>query len=466
MINKHDDAVMIRVENLGKCYRIYDNPKDRLKQAIWRGRCHYYREFWALRDVSFEVRRGETMGIIGRNGSGKSTLLQMICGTLTPTEGSSQTHGRVAALLELGSGFNPEFTGVENIYFNASLLGLSQKQIEARLDDIQAFADIGDFIHQPVKTYSSGMQVRLAFAVISHVEPSVLIVDEALSVGDAIFGQRCMRFIRQFIEKGTLLFVSHDLNAVSSLCDRAIWVDSGRVGMDAETAPILTAYTKFCLQSSQEELQRKEEVGKTTVANSVTGNLPSRSGSLERQCHANTSAGIAKESMLNQSEPGVHGAYDEIADWDSARDYGNKHAHIIEVVLLDHHAEATASPRCGTKVLLRITSRCHIRVNNFMAGFIVRNKTGLIVWGENNIGHGQLQAGPEESVEVAFEFTMPYLMPSTYSMSIAISEGEENQPSVMHYKPDAIILEPLLYARQVHGIFAISDMSVCTTIKR
>jgi lipopolysaccharide transport system ATP-binding protein len=169
--------------------------------------------------VSLEVRRGETLGIIGRNGSGKSTLLQMICGTLTPTEGSVQTHGTVAALLELGSGFNPEFTGIENVYLNALLHGLSREQTEERLEDIQAFADIGEFIHQPVRTYSSGMLVRLAFAVIAHVDASVLIVDEALSVGDAVFGQRCMRFIRRFKEAGTLLFVSHDMNAVSSLCE-------------------------------------------------------------------------------------------------------------------------------------------------------------------------------------------------------------------------------------------------------
>ena len=172
--------IAIKVENLSKCYQLYEKPRDRLLQMLFRGHRQYYREFWALRDVSFEVKKGETIGIIGRNGSGKSTLLQMICGTLNPTSGSIQTHGRIAALLELGSGFNPEFTGRENVYMNASVLGLSKEEVDARFDEIVAFADIGDFIEQPVKTYSSGMYVRLAFAVIAHVDADILVIDEAL----------------------------------------------------------------------------------------------------------------------------------------------------------------------------------------------------------------------------------------------------------------------------------------------
>src|SRR3990167_2532409 len=192
----------IKITNLSKCYHIYDKPHDRLLQMLMRGRKQYYREFWALNDVSFEIKKGETVGIIGRNGSGKSTLLQMICGTLNPTKGQVETHGRIAALLELGSGFNPEFTGRENVYMNASVLGLSNEEIDARFDDIAAFADIGEFIEQPVKTYSSGMMVRLAFAVIAHVDADILVIDEALSVGDAFFTQKCMRFLRKFMEKG------------------------------------------------------------------------------------------------------------------------------------------------------------------------------------------------------------------------------------------------------------------------
>lgn len=230
------DSNVIRVDRLSKCYQIYDRPHDRLKQFVaprlrsmlGRPPVNYFREFWALRDVSFNVGRGETVGIIGRNGSGKSTLLQMICGTLMPTSGTVDTHGRVAALLELGAGFNPEFTGRENVFLNAMVLGLSQAEIEARFDDIAAFADIGQFIEQPVKHYSSGMYARLAFAVAINVDPDILVVDEALAVGDEPFQRKCFARIDAIKNRGaTILFVSHSGAAIINLCDRAILLNAG-----------------------------------------------------------------------------------------------------------------------------------------------------------------------------------------------------------------------------------------------
>ena len=232
-----DDNVVIRVENLGKCYHIYDRARDRLKQALVpklskfirrSPTAPYYRDFWALKDVSFEVRQGETVGIIGRNGSGKSTLLQMIAGTLLPTTGTVGTKGRVVALLELGAGFNPEFTGVENVFMNATILGLNHKEVDNRFDRIAAFADIGEFIHQPVKHYSSGMYARLAFAVAINVEPDILVVDEALAVGDEPFQRKCFSRIEKIKNDGAaILFVSHSGNAVINLCDRAILLHKG-----------------------------------------------------------------------------------------------------------------------------------------------------------------------------------------------------------------------------------------------
>lgn len=227
---------IIRVHGLGKCYEIYNRPQDRLKQSIVpRIRAlaglapkYYYREFWALRNVSFEVGRGETVGIIGRNGSGKSTLLQIICGTLTPSTGFVETRGRVAALLELGAGFNPEFTGRENVYMNATVLGLTKEEIDARFDDISAFADIGEFIEQPVKQYSSGMYARLAFAVAINVDPDILVVDEALAVGDEPFQRKCFARINKIKNDGaTILFVSHSGGTIINLCDRAILLNRG-----------------------------------------------------------------------------------------------------------------------------------------------------------------------------------------------------------------------------------------------
>lgn len=226
----------IKVEGLSKCFQIYDTPRDRLKQFVLPRIRHafglkpknFHREFWALRGVSFEIKRGETVGIVGRNGSGKSTLLQLICGTLSPTKGAIKANGRIAALLELGSGFNPEFTGRENVYLNGAILGLTTAEIDARFDEILAFADIGDFIDQPVKTFSSGMMVRLAFSVAINVDPQILIVDEALSVGDELFQRKCFSRIAAIRAAGaTILFVSHSGGTVVELCDRAILLDAG-----------------------------------------------------------------------------------------------------------------------------------------------------------------------------------------------------------------------------------------------
>lgn len=238
--------VAIKVENLSKCFHIYDKPRDRLLQMLSRGHRQYFREFWALRDVSFVVKKGETVGVVGRNGSGKSTLLQIICGTLTPTSGQVQTNGRIAALLELGSGFNPDFSGRENVYMNAAVLGLSTEETDARFAEIEAFAEIGDFIDQPVKSYSSGMMVRLAFAVAINVDPQILIVDEALSVGDELFQRKCFARIEAIKASGaTILFVSHSGSTVVELCDRAILLDSGDKLTEGVPKAVIGKYQKL-----------------------------------------------------------------------------------------------------------------------------------------------------------------------------------------------------------------------------
>jgi len=257
--------IAIRVSNLSKCYQIYNAPRDRLKQFVvprlqrMAGQTprQYFREFWALKDISFEVKKGETVGIIGRNGSGKSTLLQMICGTLNPTSGAIQTNGRIAALLELGSGFNPEFTGRENVYMNAALLGLGQEEIDARFDDIAAFADIGNFIEQPVKTYSSGMFVRLAFAVSIISEPDIMIVDEALAVGDMNFQAKCMTALTRIQESGsTILFVSHDVGAVKSLCSRGLYLEHGMVQAIGKAPDVAEQYIRTMREEMNAEIRR------------------------------------------------------------------------------------------------------------------------------------------------------------------------------------------------------------------
>ena len=235
---------VISVRNVSKMYMLYDRPEDRLKQALfWRFGRQFGRPFWALRDVSLEVRRGESIGILGRNGSGKSTLLQIIAGTLQATSGDVETHGRIAALLELGSGFNPEYTGRENVFMNGSILGLSREAMESRFDAIAAFADIGEFLDQPIKIYSSGMIVRLAFAVQAHIDPDVLIVDEALAVGDVYFQHKCMRHIKSLLDRGTtLLLVSHATDTVKRFCSSGLWLDSGSVQYFGESGVAAEKY--------------------------------------------------------------------------------------------------------------------------------------------------------------------------------------------------------------------------------
>lgn len=238
--------IAIKVSGLSKCYHLYDAPKYRLLQILFGGRRKFFREYWALSDVSFEVRKGETIGIIGRNGAGKSTLLQMLCGTLHPTAGDIQINGRLAALLELGAGFNPEFTGRENVFLSGALHGLSVAQIQDRFDSIAAFADIGDFIDQAVKTYSTGMFVRLAFAVQVHLDPDVFVIDEALAVGDQRFVQKCYRKLEELKENGTsLLFVSHDTTAIKMLSDRAIWIHDGKLRTVGDASTVVDAYRNW-----------------------------------------------------------------------------------------------------------------------------------------------------------------------------------------------------------------------------
>src|SRR5215212_6700624 len=242
----------LRVDAVSKQYRIYDRPADRLKETLTRGRWKAHREFWALKDISFEVETGTTTGIIGPNGSGKSTLLQIITGTLEPTHGSVLIEGRVAALLELGAGFNPEFTGIENIFMNAALMGFSKAETENLLPEIASFAEIGDFIYQPLKTYSSGMYIRLAFAAAIAVQPQILIIDEALAVGDAVFQHRCTRRIKEMQENGTtILFVSHDPSAIRALCNRAILLNQGEKIAEGSPSDVLNRYQKIIMARQQ-----------------------------------------------------------------------------------------------------------------------------------------------------------------------------------------------------------------------
>jgi len=292
------DDIALRVQNVSKCFEMYAKPVHRLLQTLTMGKKTFYKEFWALKDINFEVKRGECVGIIGRNGAGKSTLLQIIAGTLQPTTGSVEIKGRVAALLELGSGFNPEFTGRDNVYMNATILGLTKAEIDAKYDEIVAFADIGEFIDQPVKTYSSGMMVRLAFSVQVVINPEVLIIDEALAVGDMFFQQKCFLKLKQLQENGcTSLFVSHDISSIKNLCSMVVYLKGGRMNCIGSPVEICTAYQNDTTVISANGIMLKQNISQVTgfdnadsvisgkhkfrIDGELTKRISARSGSLD-----------------------------------------------------------------------------------------------------------------------------------------------------------------------------------------
>lgn len=359
----------IRLDGISKCYRIFQNPQDRFKQALLDrfpgifGKHHaspLYREHWALRDVSFTLQPGEAVGILGRNGAGKSTLLQIIAGILEQTAGNIQTTGRITALLELGSGFNPEFTGRENVFLNAQILGLSCADILSRFDGIVSFADIGDFIEQPVKTYSSGMMMRLAFAVQTALTPSVFIVDEALAVGDIFFQAKCMRRLRQMRENGTtILFVSHAPNTVRELCTRAILLDRGGLVADGTPSDIIHRYIKIVAQDQARDVPAHAPV---TIADD-----------------AGTPVGDAGDVITPLSDE--HGvtfqdqeAFKRNADKDRS---GNKKAEFLNVLLVAKPATISNTFGFGEDVLCLMVIRVNADLANLWIGYKIRTVTGV-----------------------------------------------------------------------------------------
>jgi len=309
---------IIRLRNVSKCYQIYENPRDRLLQMLMRGRKQYFREFWALKDLSLKVEPGEVIGIIGRNGSGKSTLLQLICGTLSPTHGDIEVKGRVAALLELGAGFNPDFSGRENIYLNATLSGLSDREIQASMNNIIDFSGIRDFIDQPVKTYSSGMYVRLAFSVAINVDPDILVIDEALAVGDGEFSRRSFDRIMQLRDAGkTILFCSHSLYQVEALCDHVIWLDGGLVIEQGETGKVTHAYSSYLSsmidQTKNELVDVKEtspsgseaQIARLSLVELSMNDLPASRNIQVASCQDTVKVKVVFESDLAYAIPSV-----------------------------------------------------------------------------------------------------------------------------------------------------------------
>ena len=403
---------------VSKSYAIYPAPSARLKELAFLNRRSYHRDFWALRDISFEIFPGETFCVVGENGSGKSTLLQMVAGILLPTSGDVRVRGRVAALLELGSGFNPEFTGRDNVYVNAAILGLSRKEIDARFPQIEEFAEIGDFIDQPVKTYSSGMAVRLGFAVAIHVDPEILLVDEALAVGDIYFRQRCLRKVHELRANGvTILFVSHAPSEVKSIGDRALWLEGGLMKELGTPDTVVAKYSAAMAKKDEAYVTREHKVAAT-------------------------------ESRARVLAPEI---VDTIPNIDHR--FGDGRAEVIGIAVLDAAGQPIYLLEPSSAIVVRISVRANEDIMMPIVGFIMRNHIGLDFAGTNTAREGSdlppMSAGDVYTVD--FHIQLPELYASPFSFSPAIADGTLHNYTNCDWIDNAVVLQTSPGEDQIYG---------------
>lgn len=416
--------VVIEVKNVSKTYKIFESSLNRFKN-LFCSNPKYYTEFKALTDVSFEVLEGETIGIIGKNGSGKSTLLQILCRTLSKTSGTINIKGRVAALLELGAGFNPEFTGKENVYLNGLLMGLTTQEIDSKYNSIVEFSEIGIFINQPVKTYSSGMYVRLAFSIIAHLNADILIIDEALAVGDAMFTQKCMRFLREFRKKGTILFVSHDTSAVAALCNRVVWLDKGVVTAVGDVKEVTEMYLETCYDNFNQP--------KNEIIENRSNFKPQVISDYDQRLNFINNSNLRNDLQIF--------AFDE-----SAKSFGNGEGKIIGAWLSDSLGR-NLTWVVGTEiVVLRIAAVAINDIQNPIVGFYIKDKSGQTLFGDNTYlsycdKHINIPANSNFKTE--FKFQMPILPIGDYSIAVALASGSQEDHKQLHWIHDALIFKSI-----------------------
>lgn len=408
----------VEFSRVSKSYSIYAAPGDRLKELATLNRKRFHTDYWALRDVTFDVHRGETFCIVGENGSGKSTLLQICAGILQPTSGTAAVNGRVAALLELGSGFNPEFSGRDNVYLNGAILGLSNKDMDRRFPEIAAFAEIGDFIEQPVKTYSSGMIVRLAFAVAIHLDPEVLVVDEALSVGDVYFRQRCMRKVHELRARGiTILFVSHSTADVKTLGDRAMWLEHGRIMALGKTDLVITKYLEAMNAKDAQYIAHDLEVHEYNT--------------------------LSAPVEVIEHIPNID------------HRFGDGRAEILGIAVCDELGHNLSLLDPNSTIVVRVSARAKSNLDRPIIGFMLRNHLGVDFAGTNTARERYamppLMAG--EVTTVDFYIQLPTLYASTFSFSPAIAEGTLEHYSICDWIDNAIALHMAPADGPIYGQF-------------
>lgn len=434
------NEVVIRVSELGKCYQIYDQSSDRLKQFLYPKLAklfgiisqNYFQEFWALKDITFEIKKGETLGIIGRNGSGKSTLLQIICGTLNPTQGEVQVNGKVAALLELGSGFNPEFSGRENVYLNASMLGMTRNETNSRFEEILKFADIGEFIDRPVKTYSSGMMVRLAFAIVANSNANILIIDEALAVGDIFFVQKCIRFLNDFKKNNTLIFVSHDSSSILSLCDKALMLDSGNIVKIGIPKLVMESYHSYSIVGNTKFLNY-EDYGGSDKKN--INNLDFNNDHL---------LNLQSKFSPNRYSSGLGGV------------------EILSAGFLDELGFCIRDLIPDNKISLVINIRAKVNISSMLVGFSCKNKLGEVLFEENLnefISDEAINVESGKRVQIKFEWFMPKLRQGEYVFDLAVAEGTQENHVQHQWMYEALVVT-IANPKIVYGMFSVGVKNV------
>ena len=433
--------ITIRADKLSKCYRVFSSPRARLAQSLWRGQRTFYEPFWALKDVSFQLEAGQTMGVVGRNGSGKSTLLQLLCGTLTPTSGTMAIEGRVTALLELGSGFNPEFTGLENIYLNAALLGLSQSETDANLDSILAFADIGDFVHQPVKTYSSGMALRLAFAVQANIQPDVLVVDEALAVGDEFFQRKCFKHLEVLKSNGTsILLVTHNCSQILQHCDVAMLLNKGQLEFVGRPKSITTIYQRL-INSTNSDWREK--------AIKLFNQLETNSGATDD----------IQESIdaASSSETTFSSEYDPQLKPESKVNYPSRGFRIETIEIHDSAGQRCNVLHQGDWFCVQLDYHADKDIDNLELACSITDKSGQLITGQRYPELGKclptIKAGTSFTCRFQFEGR---LQPGLYFLNAGAWNCPEK--NYLHRIIDGYAIRILLPRKTTHG-FGITDLS-------
>lgn len=414
-----NSGIVLSARELGKAYRLRPRAEDRLKQFVPGRRRRCSEEFWALRNISVELRRGEALGVIGENGAGKSTLLRLLCGTLRPTTGTAEIRGRMAALLELGSGFNPRFTGRENVWLNAAVLGLSKSEIAERFDAIAEFAGIGEFMDLPVKLYSSGMQARLAFAVSAHVDADILIVDEILAVGDAGFAQKCHRYLDRFRARGTLLFVSHNNGLVAKLCDRALWLEGGELRELGPAAEVCANYvTSLAERTAAQDARQRPASGHRWQ--------PVQPPSLVKD---------PRRRMPNRI---TVSAFDADAPW-----HGHGGATIANACFCGSDGEQLDGIEGGEEVHLRVECRAEHDLSRPIVGFMLRDRFGQNVFGDSTYlacRDTPRFVGAGDVFVAGFRFQLPFLARGEYALTVAITEGTQEDHIHVHWVEEAVLL--------------------------